>query len=119
MARLAQVERREEARRTALQLIAPAESGSEKEALAALRRSVIASLGEARVSSVRLSITPGRPPVRASLQLSAEGEFEEIVRLSGRVARPGSGITLDRVTLNPTATGASLAVEGLSLSGGG
>jgi hypothetical protein len=56
--------------------------------------------------------------VRASLQLSAEGEFAEIVRLSGRIVRPGSGITLDRVTLNPTAAGASLAVEGLSLSGG-
>jgi hypothetical protein len=113
--RLAQAERREAARRAALQLVAPPEAGSEKEALSALRRSVIASLSEARVSNVRLNITPGRPPVRASLQLSAEGEFQEIVRLSGQIARPGSGLTLDRVRLNPTASGVNLELEGLSL----
>lgn len=115
--RLAEAERREAAHRAALLLVAPPEAGSEKEVLGALRRSVIASLDEARVSKVHLSISPGRAPVRASLQLSAEGEFQDVVRLSGRIARPGSGLTLDRVRLDPTANGVALQLEGLSLGG--
>jgi hypothetical protein len=115
VARLAQAERREAARKAALVLVTPPQAGGEKEAMGALRRSVIASLGEARVSNVRLNITPGRPPVRATLQISAEGDFQEVVRLSGRIVRPGSGLTLDRVRLDPTATGVTLQLEGLSL----
>jgi hypothetical protein len=82
-----------------------------------LRRSVVASLEGAGVSGVRISVTPGRDPVAARLQLSAEGPYAEALRLTGRLVRPGSGLILETVRLRPSAAGLGIDVVGFSLAG--
>lgn len=86
-------------------------------ALVALRLSVLESIGTSGASNVRLAVSPGRAPVAASVHLSAQGRFDDLVRLAAAVARPGSGIVLDRVHLAPGADTISLELEALRLEG--
>ena len=60
-----------------------------------LRQAVIGSLAGAAVSNVRLTVQPARPPLVAALKFSAEGGFDDLVALSGRLAGPGTGLVLD------------------------
>jgi hypothetical protein len=60
-----------------------------------LRQAVIGSLDDAAVSNVRLTVQPARPPLVASLKFSAEGGFDDLVALSGRIAGPGTGLVLE------------------------
>ena len=120
LARLDQLERRQAARRRAAAALAgasaspsPGASGS----LVALRRSVLASLAGSGTSNVRLVVQAGRPPVAATLQLSAEAPFADAVRLAGHVARPGMGIALQTVRFTPRTTGVLLEMDCLSLRG--
>jgi len=90
---------------------APASDGS----LLEFRRSVLSSLEGHDVSILRLVVTPGRPPVTARVSLSADGRFVDVVRLTGGLVAPGSGLVLDKVRIGPATAGAALQLEALSL----
>ena len=51
-----------------------------------VRRSVVQTLQNARVSGVRLGVTASRPPYAARVHLSAFGSFPEVVGLAGTAA---------------------------------
>jgi hypothetical protein len=87
------------------------------EALIALRRSVLESIKASRVSTVHLSVGPGRSPVVATVHLTAQGRFEDVVSLSAAVAPAGSGIVLGRVRFSPSADAILLDLDALSLGG--
>ena len=88
---------------------------AEGDALARLRRSVLASLEGAPVSGVRLELHPGKPPVIASVHLTGDGPSAAIIELSGHLVRPGSGLVLGHVRFTPSRAGLLLDVDGLSL----
>lgn len=102
--RLQAFERHEAARRRAAGVLSAALAGS-GDPSGTLRRSVVGSLEGARVSGVRLSVRPGRPPVGATVSLSAQGSYPEVVRLIGHLVRPGAGLILERVQLNTRPAG--------------
>lgn len=111
--RLASLERREALSRRAAAVFSPA-AGSEG-TLRAVRRSVVSSLSGAGVSGVRLSMRAGATPVVASVRITAEGGFAEIVRLSGHLVRPGSGLVLERARFSPRSPRVGLDVEAVGL----
>ena len=80
-----------------------------------MRRSVVQTLQSAGVSGVRLSVTPGRPPYAARVRLSASGPFPEVMALAGRIARPETGVVLERVRLSPRGGGVALDLDGVTL----
>jgi hypothetical protein len=97
-ARLAELERRESARSRAEAALAAARSapgGGVRD----VRRKVVDLVGRSRVSGVRLAVRPAPPPASASVGLAAEGSFENVLRLTGELCRPGNGLVLDRVRL--------------------
>jgi hypothetical protein len=115
-ARAAELERRAAARARAAAVLAAAGSvpgGGVRE----VRRGVVDIVTRSRVSSVRLGVRPGRPPASASVSLSAEGPFADVVRLTGELARPGSGLVLDRVRLvsRPPRVGVDVSASGLGV----
>lgn len=98
-ARLGQAQRRESALRRAAPVRA-AGSGAPADAVGATRHGIVTSLEGTGLSGVRLSVRPGTPPAAAEVQLSLEGPFRDVVRLSGELVRPGSGVVLERFRLN-------------------
>jgi hypothetical protein len=94
--------------------------GTSADAVARLRRSLLDSLRGQSVYNVRLAVTPGRPPLAAEARLSAEGSFADVVRLSGRLVRPGAGFVLRRVRMAPARDGGLvLDVDGVSVESEG
>lgn len=90
--------------------------GTGADAVARLRRSLLDSLRGQPVTKVRLAVTPGRPPLAAEARLTAEGSFAEVVRLSGRLVRPGAGLVLRHVRFTPARDGGlTLDVDGVSV----
>jgi len=83
-----------------------------------LREAVIGSLDGAAVSNVRLSVRPARPPLVAVLRLSAEGDFDDLVALSGRLAGPGTGLVLAECQIVPRPPGLRLEIEAVGVGGG-
>jgi hypothetical protein len=115
--RLAALERAEVLSARAARMEAPA--GTNDDAVARLRRSLLESLRGEHVSSVRLEVTPARPPLAAEGRLRAEGSFAEVVRFSGHLVRPGAGFVLKGVRLARTPHGSvALEVEGMSVAAG-
>jgi len=114
--RLSRIDRRGISRARAA-LPRPVTGEGPSAALVALRLSVLESVRESGVSRVSLAVSPGRPPVAASVHLSASGRFDDLVQLSAAVARPGSGIVLDRVRLVPGSDSISLELDALRLEG--
>ena len=81
-----------------------------------LRASVVETLRPLRVSGVRLSVSSGRAPIGAILRFGASGRFADVMRTSGQLIRPGSGLALQRVSFSPGAAGTvTLDLEGGSL----
>ena len=77
-ARLARLERRDAAHlRAASALAGTTPAGTVR----TVRRSVVQTLQNARVSSVRLGVTAARAPFAARVHLSASGSFPEVVSL--------------------------------------
>lgn len=113
--RLARLERRDAAHTRAATAVAGATPG---ETVRSVRRSVVQTLHSAAVSGVRLSVTPGRAPHAARVRLSASGPFPEVMALTGRIARPETGIVLERVRLSPRPGGVALDLEGVTLGSG-
>lgn len=104
--------------RRAVRMDLPA--GATEDALGRLRRSLLESVRDQPVSGVRLAVSPARAPLLAEGRLRAEGSFAEMVRLSGRVVRPGAGLVLSHVRLAPTRQGGvSLEIVGVSVAEGG
>ena len=64
---------------------------------------------------MRLGVRPGRPPASASVALSAEGSFADVMSLTGELSRAGRGLVLDRVRLNARSSRVGLDVEALGL----
>jgi hypothetical protein len=107
-ARLAPLERRESARRQAAAAFAAA-AGVEGGAAAAVRRAVLATAEQAGAARVRLGVRPG--PSEVSVRLAASAPYAEAVRLPGDVARPETGLVLQRVRLERRPDQRLIAVE--------
>jgi hypothetical protein len=92
------------------------EGGVSGDAVARLRRSLLASLRGQPVTGVHLEVAPARTPLAAEGRLRAEGSFADVVRLSGHLVRPGAGFVLKNVRLARTRRGSlTLEVEGMSV----
>lgn len=112
--RLAGLQRREAERGRAGALLAAASLGP-GEAHTRLRRAIVDSLREVPVSGARLVVQPGVAPVAATVRLSAQGSYPDVLRLAGRLAGPRCGVVLERVRLSPAASGGLLIeLEGMS-----
>jgi hypothetical protein len=114
-ARLARLERRDAAHLRAASALAGATPAG---TVRTVRRSVVQTLQNARVSGVRLGVTSARPPYAARVRLSAVGSFPEVVALAGLVARPETGVVLERIRLTPRADGVALDLDGVTLGPG-
>ncbi len=114
-ARVARLERAESLRRQAATVFGA--SGAD-DVVRLVRRSLIGSLEGVPVSKVRMSVRPGgREHVAASVTLNAEGDFEDVVRLSGHVARAGSGLVLQTVSFAQRRPGVGLVLEAVGPAG--
>jgi hypothetical protein len=117
VARLRSEERAATRGRQAMRMELP--EGSPKDAVGRLRHSLLESVRDQPVSGVRLAVSGGQAPVLAQGTFRAEGSFADMVLLSGRLVRPGSGLVLSRVRFSPTrAGGVALEVEGMSVAEG-
>ena len=108
-------------RQAALEKLVPALSASPAhtgDPVNELRRLVVAALKKRAVSDVHLSVGAGRAPVGATVRLSASGGFAEIMLLCSEIARPGSGIVLERLRLSGSGSTVALDLQGLRLVGG-
>jgi hypothetical protein len=112
-ARLQRLERRDAAHARAATALAGAATPGDT--VRAVRRSMVQTLHGARVSGVRLGVVPGRAPYAARVRLTAGGPFAEVVALTGRIARPETGIVLERVRLLPQGQHLTLDLEGVTL----
>jgi hypothetical protein len=50
--------------------------------------------------------------------LSASGSFPEVVSLAGLVARPETGVVLERIRFAPRGDGVALELDGVTLGPG-
>jgi hypothetical protein len=108
-ARLAELERRSQARARAPAAIggAPgrpstAQGGARgRELPASVRRAVLGVVDGAHLSGVQLSVSAGRSPVGAKVRLTAEGRFADLVPLAGRLTSGPPGLVLERVRMSP------------------
>ena len=114
-ARLARLERRDAAHLRAASALAGATPAG---TVRAVRRSVVQTLQNVRVSGVRLGVTAARSPYTARVRLTAAGSIPEVVALAGLVARPETGVVLDRVRLTPRGDGLALDLDGVTLGPG-
>lgn len=80
-----------------------------------LRRAVAASLDGTPVSQVKIDVQPARPPLSATVRLSAEGSFDDLVDLSGRLVQPGNGLILARFRLSPRVSALRLEMEAVGV----
>ena len=77
-----------------------------------LRRAVVATLAEAPLSEVRISVRPGRGELFASVALAGEGGLDQVLRTLERLTRPGGGLVLSRVRLRVVPAGVALELDG-------
>jgi hypothetical protein len=114
-ARVARLEHAAEVSARAAHMELPPGTGGD--AVGRLRRSLLGALDGQTVSGVRLAVQAGNPPFAAEARLRAEGAYAELVRLSGRVVRPGAGLVLRHVRFKPSPEGTLvLEVEGGSVA---
>ena len=111
--RMASLSRREALDRRLASAYSPAVLGS-MGTLTAVRLSVVDSLGAADVTGVRLSVRPGsaRTP---RVSLLAQGGFEQVVRLSAQLVRPGTGLVLEQAVFSSRASLVDLSLQATSL----
>ena len=107
--RLARWQRAETLRRQAASVFTA--TGSE-DVVRLVRRSLVDSLEGSPASGVRISVRPGgRGEVAAAVSVSAEGEFDEVVRLASHLVRAGSGLVLQTVLFSPRSPTVGMTVE--------
>jgi len=80
-----------------------------------LRRSLLDSIDGAPVSGVRLDVGPAPAPLAAHARLSADGSFDDLVRLSQRVVGLRTGLVPERLRWKVSGSQLSLDVEGATL----
>lgn len=97
--RLAPLERQERIRRQAQDAFADAVA-REGGAAAAMRRSVLATLTDGGATGVRLAVRPGT--TGPSVRVNASAPYAEGLRLTGALARPQTGLVLQRVAIEPS-----------------
>jgi len=112
--RLGPLLRREAALREASVVFAGPGAGG---AVAAVRRSVLAMLEGTPVRGVALAVRPARSPAAATVEVRVSGRYADVVRLSGDLVRPGTGLVLERAQLAPRADGLELELRALALEG--
>jgi hypothetical protein len=111
-ARLDEVQRRESALRRA----APAAAASfPRDPVGHTRHGIVTSLEGAGLSGVRLAVRPASPPAAALIRLGAEGAFADVVRLTGELVRPGTGVVLQRFQLSGQDSRVAVRLEGVGL----
>lgn len=98
---LAPLERQERIRREAEAAFADAVA-REGGAAAAIRRSVLATLGEGAASAVRLGLRAGTSAGGPTLRVSASAPYAEGLRLTGALGRPQTGLVLQHVAIEPS-----------------
>jgi hypothetical protein len=113
---LVRAELREARRQKALRLIAGSR-GESGDPVTRLRRDAVDSVRDAGVSGVRLSVSPARAPVAATLRLSARGSLVAATDLSLDLTVK-RGLILDRVRLTPVDQGVVIDIDGARLLGG-
>jgi hypothetical protein len=110
--RLAQEQRLEDAQRRAGRLTTT--EGSPTPTRAA-RLQVLRSLEGSGVTQVRLGVSPAGRPLSVNVRLSGEGSYDEVVKLSGDVARAGTGLLLQQVALENREDRVILSLEAVGL----
>jgi hypothetical protein len=110
--RLTPLERGEAARARALTSLR-AEPLPEGREAPVLRRSVVATLAEAALTGVRVSVRPGRAEIAASVELAGQGGLDEVLMALDRLTRPGGGVVLSRLRLRAIPAGVAFELEGL------
>lgn len=80
-----------------------------------LRRSLLDSIEGARVSAVRLSVTPASPPFAARAHLSAEGSFHDLATLLPRVVGLRTGLVPEHLRWAVSGSQISLDIDGATL----
>jgi hypothetical protein len=111
--RLARLERREAAHARAVTALPGADTPGGT--VRAVRRSMVRTLQDARLSGVRLGVSAARAPFTARVRLTTEGPFSEVVALMDRVARPETGVVLEQVRLVPRSDRVALELEAVTL----
>lgn len=115
-ARLARLERRDAAHARASHAVNADTPGA---AVRAVRRSVVQTLQSARLSGVRLGVVAARAPYTTRVHLTAAASFADAVAFTGLLARPETGVVLERIQLTPRGDGVGLDVDGVTLGQGG
>lgn len=83
-----------------------------EEAVRHVRRSVVEAIGGTGVRDVRLGVRPGAHEL--GVQLGLTGPPLAVLDAAGRVARPGTGVVLDRVDIARRKTGVAMELAGVA-----
>jgi hypothetical protein len=110
----ARVLRSEQFRAAADSLRKAAPGAASTDPVNAIRRSLLETLERSALGDVRLSVTPAPSPAVVRAQISAEGRFEDLVALSGRLG-PSHGLLPESLHWRPTDRGTVLDMTALSL----
>lgn len=82
----------------------------------ALRLAFLRATDGLGVTGVEVSVSPvARGSTAASGRFAAEGSFADVLRLARRLARPSSGLLLDRVSLGEARSDVRLEVQAFIL----
>jgi hypothetical protein len=66
-----------------------------------LRRSLLDTLRGASVEDVRLTVSPASAPLAARARLSADGRFQDLASLAGRLLSPEAGLLPEELQWRP------------------
>jgi hypothetical protein len=113
-ARLDEAQRRESALRRAAPH-AGAAASFPRDPVGQTRQGIVTSLEGAGLSGVRLAVRPASPPAAALIRLGGEGAFADVVRLTGELVRPGTGVVLEKLQLTGQDSRVAVRLEGVGL----
>ena len=113
-ARLAELQRRSQARARA---VAAVKGAADDPAVTtrAVRRSVAQAVEGSRAAGVHLAIRPSGDGV--DVNVTARGPAADVLDLTGQLARPEFGVVLERVSFTRSAGAVGLQVQGLGIAG--
>jgi len=112
---LAGAERREMRLRKAVALASTA--GPAGGQLAWLRVAVLDSLSQVPVSGVKLEVRAAASPLSASVHVTAQGAWDNLLRLAARVTDPPAALVLDHVRLSSGSSGLQIDLDAVRLAG--
>jgi hypothetical protein len=112
--RLSELQRRSQARARVVAAVTGA-AGDPAVTTRAVRRSVAQAVEASRAAGVHLAIRPSRDGV--DVDVTARGPAEDLLDLTGHLARPEAGVVLERVAFTRSTDGVGLHVDGLGIAG--